>query len=577
MPKPQRRKTTLAVPQAEQMEAIRRIADAGDIDKAQQRLAVLRKAFPGFKPLLGLAWEVEALAGEPMSAAARAWEWHVASPNSGLALEALTDSGHEAGLLALAVRAGQRMASLNGGEAPPAPPPELLESPLGQLTLEQAEAIDLSRMHLADDNPAAAVAVLRGVEHPSAQNNLALALFGSGAVAQARAVAEAAWAAQPENLFALERALRWRCWEQGMSQCVGFAATLRAAVPRRAEDANSRIAALRFLGDTDAARAAWEEVQHEAYWDHAAPEQTDLFDDLDEPDADVPGEHTLWFPRAWETAMFQLSRDANASAQSSAVESTWDARLEACDAHADYLRRACELGDVAVRFLALAVLKHRAKAGDPASREALVALLVSLRGPDSERMNLLNWLNDEGLRDSALPARIFSAGKVRDTKSFGMHITAEPRPSPFSPEGTELAKRMHQAIGRGEIEQAYELALQLRDRHPEQASALANLASLRMTLDKPVAESLRLLREALDLEPDYLFARCTLARYLAGEGQVDEARALLEGLVEREQWHYSEYRSYMLAQRELALAQGEFEVLRAMDETLADVEHRFGG
>jgi hypothetical protein len=89
-------------------------------------------------------------------------------------------------------------------------------------------------MYLADDNAGAAVAVLSGVGHPSARNNLALALFGNGDVAQAPAVAEAAWEAHPENLFALERALRWRCWAQGMQRCVGFGATLRAAVPRRA-------------------------------------------------------------------------------------------------------------------------------------------------------------------------------------------------------------------------------------------------------------------------------------------------------------------------------------------------------
>ncbi len=576
MPKPQRRKTSAAVPQTEQMEAIRRIADAGDIDKAQQRLAALRKAFPGFKPLLGLAWEVESLAGEPMRAVARAWEWHVASPSSLLALEALADSAHEAGLRAVRVRAEQRLSSLDGGETPP-PAPESFETPLGPLTLQQAEKIDLSRMHLADDKPGAAAAVLHGVEHPSAQNNLALALFSSGDVLQAQAVAQAAWQAHPDNLFALERALRWRCWAQGMAGCAGFSATLRATTPRRPEDANARIAALRFLGDTEAARAAWDEVQDEAYWEHAAPEQADLFDDLEDPDADVPGEHGLWFPRVWELAMVQLSRNADASAQATAMDLLWDAKLDTCDAHADYLKRACELGDPAVSFLALAVLKRRAKHGDTAALDALTALLVSLRGSDQARMQLLNWLNDEALRDPALPVRMTSAGKVRDIKSLSMTITAKPQPSPFSPEGTKLAQRMHRAIGREDLEEAFELAQQLSDMHPEQATALANLASIRLSLGEPADESLRLLREALVLAPEYLFARCTLARYLAGEGEIDEARELLEGLVEREEWHYSEYRSYMLAQRALALAQGEFETLKGLDETLAELEREFGG
>jgi hypothetical protein len=54
------------------------------------------------------------------------------------------------------------------------------------------------------------------------------------------------------------------------------------------------------------------------------------------------------------------------------------------------------------------------------------------------------------------------------------------------------------------------------------------------------------------------------------------ARALLEGLFEREQWHYGEYRSFMLAQRAMALAQGEQQAVRALEETLLDIERRFG-
>lgn len=575
MTKTQRRKTPVSAPQSDQLGAIRRLADAGDLDKAQQRLAALRKAFPGFKPLLGLAWEIESAAGEPMSAAARAWEWQLASPNSRLALEALAGSAREAGLLAVMVRAEQRLRSLEADNAL-LPGPESLDTPLGPLTLDQAEAIDLSRMHLADDKPGAAAAVLSGVEHPSAHNNRALALFGSGDVRQAQAVAEAAWLAHPDNLFALERALRWRCWAQGMPPCFGFSATLRATAPRRAEDANARIAALRFLGDVDAARAAWEDVQHHAFWRYAAPEQIDLFDDLEDSVAEVRGEHSLWFPRPWERALVQLSRGSTAATQD-AVAPRWDAQLDTCDAHVDYLKRACELGDPAIRLLALAVLKRRVKQGDMVARDALTGLLTSLRGPDQERMNLLNWLNEEGLRDPAVPARLLSAGKVREIKTFGMHITAQPLPSPFSAEGTRLAQRMHQALARRELDQAFELAMQLRDMHPEQPSALANLASIGMTLGKPIEDSLRLLREALVLAPDYLFARCTLARHLACKGQLDEARALLEGLFEREQWHYSEYRSFMLAQRAMALAQGEVEALAGMDATLADIERRFGG
>ena len=148
MSKKPRHKTTGSAPQPDQLTAIRRIADTGDLDRARQCLAALRKAFPGFKPLLGLAWEIESLAGEPINASARAWDWQLASPNSAQALEALADSAREAGLLALMARALQRLSRFD--EVPAAPlPPDAFDTPLGPLTFEQAQAIDLSRVHLA--------------------------------------------------------------------------------------------------------------------------------------------------------------------------------------------------------------------------------------------------------------------------------------------------------------------------------------------------------------------------------------------------------------------------------------------
>ena len=247
-------------PSADRLTAVRRLAAAGDLSMARQRLSALRKSFPAFKPLLGLAWEVEDRCGEPMLAAARAYEWQRAAPNSRAAVEALCESARAAGLAAVFARAVQRLRALDGDLA--APPIDFVEAPLGALSLEQAEAIDLSRMHLTDEDPVAAAAVLKDVDHPSARNNLALALFCTGDLAQARAIVEANWQAEPANVFALERALRWRCWSEGLDRCLEIAATLQHVTPRRAEDAIARVAALRFLDDAEGARLAWQDTSN---------------------------------------------------------------------------------------------------------------------------------------------------------------------------------------------------------------------------------------------------------------------------------------------------------------------------
>ncbi len=576
MSKSRHHQAAAAAPRNEQLTAIRRLAEAGDLAAARQRHAALRKAFPDFKPLLGLAWEIEHLADDPIVATARAWQWQSASPNSRQALEALAESARSAGFAALMARALQRLASLTEGRLVP-PSLDYIEAPLGRLTLEQAEAIDLSRMWLADDNPQAAAAVLQGVDHPSAHNNRALALFACGEVDAALRIADAAWQADSANLFALERCLRWRCWSEGMGRCAGFAATLQATRPRRAEDANARVAALRFIGDHEGAQRAWDEAQDAALWDAAAPEQVELFAALGDADAeDVPGEQALWFPRPWMKAMTRISREGRRLSEATA-QSAWDAALDACSAHADYLQRAAELGDAAIRLLALAVLKRRATLGDAVALTSLTTLLTSLRGLDDGRMTLLAWLDEQRLRNPAEPARVRLAGSVRGIRSHKLNISGEARPSPYSAAGTALAEQIHAALARRALEQAHELARQLHAMHPEQPSTLTNLATIGQALGATQQQTTRLFEQAHAMAPEHLFARCGLARCRVDEGRLDEARALLEGMFERTDWHYSEYRSLLLAQRALADAQGDGEAVRAVDASLADIGRRFDG
>lgn len=562
-------KKTAPTPNASQIAAVRRLADNGDLDQANQRLAALRKAFPGFKPLLGLAWEVEDQCGTPMHAAARAYAWLQASPQSRAAMEALCTSAKSAGLAAVYGRALQRLAALDGRDDFELP--THLEGALGTLSLAQAEAIDLSRMHLADSNPAASIAVLQGVDHPSARNNTALALFSSGDIAQARSVAEANWQADPDNLFALGHAVRWRCWAEGLERCKGFAAPLQHSRARRPEEAIAQVSGLRFLGDEDAALRAWETASSGTYWREASDDLCALFADLRKKPDVLPGSGHEWFPDPWLRALTALAgkqTDKNIAQW----EQQWDALLDTCGAHADYLMRAVDLGDAGTRFLALAVLKQRAKRTDSAAVATLTALLTHRNGPDSARMELLTWMTEEGLLDRKEPAQVWASGELRDVRSHGIRISSEAHPSPFPPQGAALNERVHAAIGARNLPLALELAQQLDRMYPDQPLAITNMAAIKEGLGDPHEEIAGLYRRAYALAPDYLFARCGLARCLAKEGQLEDARALLEGMLEREEFHRSEYRSFLHAQRTLAVASGEWQAVRTIDQSLADLE-----
>ena len=569
MSKPSQSRKLSPTPNTDQIAAVRRLIDSGDGVQARQRLAALRKSFPDFKPLLGLAWEVENRSGVPMLATARAYEWQRASPNSRAAIEALFESARDAGYVALYGRALQRLSALDGESNFQLP--ENIASALGALSFEQAEAIDLSRMHLADDNPAAAIAVLQRIDHPSARNNIALALFVSGDIAQATSVIEANWLADPDNLFALDSLVRWRCWSQGLDRCMGFVAPLRHTTPRRAEDAIAQISALRFLGDDKAALLAWENCQKAPYWQRSSEDLRTIFSDLRETGVELPGGSGMWFPGPWIRAMTAI---ANKSKEK--WEEQWDTVLSTCDAHVDYLIRAVDFGDAATRLLGLSVLKHRATRSEGAALASVNALLTHANGPDSARMDLLNWLIEQGLRSRIEPAEVWLSGELRTINSKGFRITDESQASPYPPEGTALNERVLEAIGRHDLQQALSLAQQQRQMYPDQPMALVNLAGIKEGLKYPKAEVTDLYRQAYLMAPDYLFARCGLARCLAGEGMTQEAHKLLDDILEREEFHRSEYRSFLLAQRALALAGGEHETVRSLSASLAELDKAFG-
>jgi tetratricopeptide (TPR) repeat protein len=574
MSKNTRRPSAQPSPSTEQVAAIRRLAENGDIQQARRRLAALRKSFPNFKPLLGLAWEIEDLNDEPARATARALEWQQASPNSRAAVEAVVDSAGRAGFFMLCARAADRLNAMDGKEGTVIP--ASIDNPLGALTPEQALAMDLSRMHLEDDNTAAAIATLQGVDHPSARNNLALAWFADGQVHQALAVAEANWQAQPNNLFALCDVVRWRCWFKGMNHSLGLTSPLQHTTPLRAEDAIAQVLALRFLGDDVAAAQAWTRADRADFWTQTDHGQRAVFQNLQDPWAERPGSTAMWFPRKWLDAY----RRALASHQhlNSALVAQHDQAFAAvCDAHTDYLVRVIQVGDEIGRHLAFSILTERAQHQREAVRDTLVTMLKSPTGSDSMRMAVLRWMTEEGLLSQHEPVDVWLGGGVQTMRASGWEISGEPQPSPFPPEGTELNARALTAMHARRFTESIDLFTQLHHRHPDKRSPLTNLTAVRELLKHSPDEIKALYQQAHALDPDYLFARCGLARYLAKEGRLEKAEALLEPVTQRTQFHCSEARVLLSTQREFALARGDQERVVRLTQALDDLQETYWG
>lgn len=569
MTKHHKRSTQAPSPNPEQVAAIRRLIDSGNDTEAKRRLEAMRKSFPAFKPLYALAWEVEDVLGSPSLATARALEWQRASPNSRAALEAVCQSARSAGLNMLYARALNRLRVLDGETEVVLPP--YLDNPLGAILPEQAEAVDLSRVHMDDGNPAAAIAVLQGVDHPSARNNLARALFADGQVPQALAVAEANWQATPHNLFALDCVVRWRCWLRGMDACVGLKAPLLHTVPLRMEDAAAQMLALRFLGDEEAVATVSNRTRQADFWSRAPLALRSEFNQLCSAEAEWGGRTVALFPLRWLNAHHDLLKQrANFSEQE--IEQRGATIDAACDAHPDYLVRAMQMGNELSTIVAATVLIRRAKTADAAALRALTGMLASGHGPDSVRKDVLRWMTEEGLAGQDVPVDIWLNGGLQTVRSHGMEISGEPLPSPFPPDGEELYDRMLAAMRRKDWSHALDIGMQLHRMYPHVPSPLSNMAAIKEAQGQPLAEIMALYRQAHALNPDYLFARCGLARCLAAEGKVDEAREMLVSLMQRKKFHVSEARTFLRTQRAMAEAAGDGETARNLDQAIARLE-----
>lgn len=608
--KPSRTRTHQSpVPQSAQLDAVRKLLRLGRYEEAQTRVTALRARFPDFKPLLALAWEVSDTAGDFLSASLHAWDWSVASPGSLAALEALHGSAFDAGLPALGASAAQKRAQAEGHPLPELPP---LSGVLGDLTLEQGVAVDLSRLFLTFGRYDAVIAMLEGIDHPSTRNNLAVARFAQGEIAAALTDFETNWQHDTRNLFALHYVIRLRLWRGGRGPASALADNLRDAQPLRAEDAYGQMFGLLLLGADDDAIAAWRKLREAEFWDDENMPQNSLCAylaglaalrkgdiesagelfaeacdlDPDNLDADTAllalelqplgrevdakaGQFHDWFPQSWITNL-RTAKGAQA------LEAAIEVQQRRCDAHADYLAAAAELGGPGVRFYAIPILKLRARDGDSASLNTLRNLLVRPCGTDQDRMDLDRWLQENGFVEAGEPQRVLLHGEVRELALREMLLHAEPTNLGLPAASQARLEKMHRLLKQNNFEDALHIAEELAATHPRHPTLVANVASIKDALGHEIDEIEALFQRAAELDPTYLFAQAGLARVAARKGDVERARALLTPLENREKYHFSDWRAILMAEREIAAALPDMPAMFRLDDALRKLNEQFG-
>ena len=180
-------------------------------------------------------------------------------------------------------------------------------------------------------------------------------------------------------------------------------------------------------------------------------------------------------------------------------------------------------------------------------------------GSDDERMLAVQLLIQEGRLSLGQPLRLWLRGKWQETRLKMFEVTDQPQNLPYSEEVMTLLTRAGAAIQDEDWNRAEQIYQQVLEVDPRCCPAYNNLA--RITGERGDLKTSRAyLEKSLEIDPDYVVGRCNLAHHYLQDGEVERAEALIEPLVEREQFAAFEMKAYQLAQAHIRIQRRDLEV-----------------
>ena len=305
------------------------------------------------------------------------------------------------------------------------------------------------------------------------------------------------------------------------------------------------------LGNTREAKRLWNRALSQS------PTMTIAEDNLDDIALPVGERNGAWhFPfQQW------ITRD-------------WIPRLERIlreNAHrsADRLRREYERAFATTPELkvALSILLDR---GDPIGRKialgvashyplpGLVEFALGQHGTDSDRMEAGRSAVEHGLLDASQPVVLYVKGKPIESFLLSYEIHSEQEESGLPEQAQEYLEAAHEALQQRKAEEALEWIEMGLELVPDEKTLL-NYKAAAFGLLKRDAEERAVIEHTVALYPDYLFARCAMAKLCAQEKRFDEAEEWLKPIRTRTRFHHSEFKAFAITQAELLRARGEKE------------------
>lgn len=585
-------------PESAQLRAIERLLEAKDFTKAIERAKQLVQRFPDHSGAWALLVEALRDGQGAQFAAVAAHDWAELRPQSLVAQEHLLAHAMEGGYLLLADQVAEQVRALGGSQG-------LTHFPLSdeiKTTLYTAidgtrvdgEAMvqfDRARLYMNGFAFSKALRYLEDLDLTSARNNRITCLFHLERIDEALALALESWRRDDENLYALGWVASLRLYQGNVEGASGLCTRLAMMTARRVDEALPQLIALLLLDQPEAAWAAYQRAVEAPWWEGIQELTTTIMTHLGACAAARCGElkqaRRLWREIEQASPSFRLAAPNRLAA--SDAESLLPAALEMhnalpvgrlnalraqVQAHQSkraeqnlhgisasnaYLRALAINGDESLRQVASLLLTHRLQQHDKGAAEVLRELVRLPIGTQHERFSMLKALREAGQLGEDELIEVWDGDALRAIKLFEMEVHREPTDSGLPDALDDLLDEAHDDYNDFQFEACESKLQSILASFPNHPQTLLMLASIRH-MARRRTEAEQLLRQIIKANPNYLLARCNLARALIMRGELEAASDLLEGHREQHRIHILDLIQLHGALAMLESARGEDEV-----------------
>jgi tetratricopeptide (TPR) repeat protein len=465
--------------------------------------------------------------------------------------------------------------------------------------IEAAALHELAQLYMAAGDVAEGRSVSEQLLqiHPNylpARNNLSLMMALEGDWAAAIEMVNSVLEAAPENGHALSNLTRYQCLSGQTEAAQQTVEQLKAIVTDKPDVWQKQAEALSFMGDYPGILEVFQraegisdslppllyhlaavatlrlgkERQAKEYWkkalevspnfELAAENLADLQQSITQRQSPWAFPLNYWISPKATDDIFLLQQ----AAESGGEDELRTATQQYLQDHPEVetlIPKLLDQGDGPGRQLALNLALMTDK---PEMHQILKTFALSSSGSDEMRQQAAQLVVRK-LREPQM--RLLIAGEWRDVTLLNCELHEEVQYN-HSPEVEKLTRQAIEALKDNNWAKAEYPLKQALKLEPTALDLGYNLAIAYERQGKE-AEAFALIRQLHEQNPDYAFARIAIARAHIKQGELAATEALLQPLLERQRYHYSEFSAFCDIRLELFVAQKDYEAARSWLDT----------